>query len=248
MKKQTKQAIIQHAKACYPAECCGVIINDTYYPCTNIAPIGQFEIDPSEYLALQELGKIQAIVHSHPDGEPLPSEVDRVQMGLHGIPWVICGFGDGYESVRTHKPKAYKAPLLGRDYIHGLQDCYSLVRDFYSREMGIEIRDYPRNDAWWEDVNHEPLYERYFEQEGFVRIDGDELRFGDAILCRIGRTHHINHALIYLGDGTLKSEKTTKTVGNLVLHHPYGRLSVRELYGESLQKRTAMVVRHQSLA
>lgn len=243
MKKKTKQAIIQHAKACYPAECCGVIINDTYYPCTNIAPLGQFEIDPSEYLALQELGEIQAIVHSHPDGEPLPSEVDRVQMGLHGIPWVICGFGDGYESVRTHKPKAYKAPLLGRDYIHGLQDCYSLVRDYYKRELSIDLPDFERVDDWWENPEHEPLYERNFGKAGFERVH--DLQKHDVILCRVGRTYHVNHALIYLGDGKLKSEKTPNVIGNhLVIHHPHGRLSVREIYGESWQKRTAMIVRY----
>ncbi len=75
---------------------------------------------------------------------------------------------------------------------------------------------------------------------------GREVQKHDVILCRVGRTHHVNHALIYLGDGNLTSEKAPKVIGdNLVLHHPHGRLSVREIYGESWQKRTAMVVRHQ---
>lgn len=246
--KSLKNAITDHAWQVYPHECCGLIIDGKYQPCVNTAvdTLNNFEIDPAMLID----ANIQAIVHSHPNGNAEPSEIDKVQMGLHGMDWVIVGLGvhsdgEAYCTIKTHRPKAYQAPLIGRDYYHGTQDCYSLVRDFYSREMGIELNDYPRTDAWWEDASHEPLYETYFAKEGFVKIDAKELRFGDAILCRIGRTHHINHALIYLGDAKLTSEKTTPIIGNnLVLHHPYGRLSVREIYGESLQKRTAMIVRY----
>ena len=206
-----------------------------------------FEIDPIAYIELEQSFGIKAIVHSHPDGEPLPSEVDKAQMGLHGIDWVICGFGDDYCDIRRQKPKSYISPLLGRDYVHGLQDCYSLVRDYYDRELDITLPDFARIDDWWEDENHEPLYEQNFEKAGFVKVGN--LQQHDVILCRVGRTHHVNHALVYLGDGKLQSEKTTPGVGDsLVIHHPHGRLSVREIYGENWQKRTAMIVRHKDLS
>lgn len=245
--KSLKSDIHAHALACYPAESCGLIIDGAYHPCTNIAPIDSFEIDPADYVALSELGQIQAIVHSHPDGEPEPSEYDRAQMSLHGIDWVICGFGDGYCEIRRHKPKPYRAPLLGREYHHGVQDCYSLVRDYYARELGIDIPDYPRKADWWEDSEHEPLYENNFADAGFVQVA--DLAKHDVILCRVGRTHHVNHALIYLGDGVLTSESTPDVMGaDIVLHHPHGGLSVREIYGDNWRRRTAMVVRHQSQA
>lgn len=248
-----KNNIHAHAKSAYPAECCGLIIGGEYYPCDNIAhdPSQTFEIDPMQYVALSYKGEIQAIVHSHPDGNAEPSEVDRVQMGLHGVDWVICGFGyhaDGgqYCDIKTHKPTAYTAPLLGREYHHGVQDCYSLVRDYYKRELGMKLPDFPRTDDWWEDESHEPLYQNNFKKAGFDVVH--DLQKHDVILCRVGRTHHINHALVYLGDGTLTSETTPPVVGDsLVLHHPHGRLSVREIYGESWGKRTAMVVRHARL-
>lgn len=253
--EQTKSFILNHAKRCYPAECCGLIIDGQYYPCDNVAPnpAEHFEIDHLDMVEMQEYhGEIQAIVHSHPNGNAEPSEVDRVQMGVHGVPWVICAFGyhaDGkeYFDVKCHKPKAYQAPLLGREYHHGVQDCYSLVRDYYSRELDINLPDFERSDAWWEHENHEPLYEQNFEKAGFVAVDKSvgNLQKHDVILCRVGRTHHVNHALIYLGDGKLNSEKTPDCVGNaLILHHPYDALSVREIYGENWQRRTAMVVRH----
>lgn len=251
--KKLKEAITAHAWSEYPNECCGLIVNGQYHPCTNIAhdPANTFEIDPAELVALSELGEVVAIVHSHPNGEPLPSEVDKVQMGLHGVDWVIVGLGKSptgaeYCNIKTHRPTAYTAPLLGREYHHGVQDCYSLVRDYYSRELEIELPDFARADDWWENADHEPLYQNNFEKAGFVAVDDVQLH--DVILCRVGRTHHINHALIFVGNGKLNSENTADCVGdNLVLHHPHGRLSVREIYGESWQKRTALVVRHRQL-
>ncbi|MPW86907.1 phage tail protein, partial [Moraxella catarrhalis] len=46
--KTIKEAIHAHAKICYPAECCGLIIDGQYYPCDNVAvnPTEHFEIDP----------------------------------------------------------------------------------------------------------------------------------------------------------------------------------------------------------
>ncbi|MPX15586.1 C40 family peptidase, partial [Moraxella catarrhalis] len=139
--KTIKEAIHAHAKSAYPNECCGLIIDGQYYPCDNVAvnPTEHFEIDPKDFARAESMGQIQAIVHSHPDGNAKPSEIDRVQMSIHGLDWVICAFGyhaDGkeYFDVKCHKPKAYQAPLLGREYHHGVQDCYSLVRDYYHRE------------------------------------------------------------------------------------------------------------------
>jgi len=253
--KPLKQAIIAHALDCYPAECCGLIIDEDYYPCDNVAvnPTEHFEIDPKDFAKAESIGEIQAIVHSHPDGGVLPSDLDKLQIELHGVPWVIVAvskqdYGDE-PAFGVYEPCGYRPPLLGRNYIHGVQDCYSLVRDYYSRELDINLPDFERSDAWWEHENHEPLYENNFTKAGFIKVqDKNDLQKHDVILCRVGRTHHVNHALIWLGDdGALKSETTPDCVGNaLILHHPYGRQSVREIYGKGWADRTAMVVRHQA--
>lgn len=85
-----------HAKSCYPDECCGLIIENKYYPCINIAsnPQCHFEIDPMQFIELSELGDIQAIVHSHPNGNAQLSSIDKQQMALHGIDWLIYGMID----------------------------------------------------------------------------------------------------------------------------------------------------------
>ncbi|WP_372810053.1 C40 family peptidase [Pseudoalteromonas nigrifaciens] len=238
-----KAAIIAHANAEYPRESCGVIVDKEYIPCINIAADNaQFEICPMDLVGASKEGKIRAYVHSHPDGCTNPSMPDRVQMNLHGKPWVIT---NGIH-VELHKPDDYQAPLLGREYHHGLMDCYTLVKDYYQRELGITLGDYQRDDVWWESADNKPLYLDNFRAEGFVEVD--TIQKHDLILCRLGRTEHVNHALVFIGDGSLSSESTNDVIGDsLVLHHPYNRESLREIYGEQWQRRTAVIIRHRSL-
>lgn len=241
--KSIEAAIIDHANRDYPREACGVIVGKEYIPCKNIAADDtQFEIDPIDLVGAEKEGKIKAYVHSHPDGSCEPSMPDRVQMNLHGLPWVITNGHD----VELHSPDGYQAPLLGREYYHGLLDCYTLVKDYYQRELGITLNDYERTDEWWVDAKSKPLYLDGFKKEGFVEVD--TIQKHDLILARLGRTEHVNHALVFIGDGTLKSERTEDVIGDcLVLHHPYGRDSIREIYGESWQRRAAIIIRHKSM-
>ncbi|OLF40779.1 C40 family peptidase [Psychrobacter sp. Rd 27.2] len=238
-----KKTINAHANTEYPREACGVIVNGEYIPCTNVAADdAQFEIDVMDIVGASKEGEITAYVHSHPDGTTAPSQPDRVQMNLHGLPWIITNGID----VEIHKPDDYQAPLLGREYHHGIMDCYTLIQDYYQRELGITLGDYERADAWWEDKDNKPLYLDGFKNEGFVEVDA--IQKHDLILCRLGRTEHVNHALVFIGDGKLKSERTDDVIGNdLVLHHPYGRESLREIYGEQWQRRAAVIIRHKSL-
>ena len=162
--KSIKAAITAHANAEYPREACGVIVNGEYIPCTNISPDNaQFEIDPWDIVGASKEGEITAYVHSHPDGSCTPSQPDRVQMSKHGLPWIITNGVD----VELHELDGYQAPLLGREYHHGLMDCYTLVKDYYQRELGIYLNDYKRKDEWWIDAKSKPLYLDGFKKEGF---------------------------------------------------------------------------------
>lgn len=248
-----KSAILRHAHACYPAESCGLIVAGDYIACLNIAcDDNHFCLDPKDFAKAESLGEICAIVHSHPEGGVLPSDLDKLQIELHGVPWVIVAFSQkeyaDAPEFAVYEPCGYRPPLIGRSYIHGVQDCYTIVRDFYARELGIWLPDFARADAWWEDANHPPLYEQNFANAGFRQIakDWQSLRYGDVLLCQVGRTKHVNHALIWLGDNSqLISERTPPCIGNdLVLHHPYARQSVREIFGANWASRVALVVRY----
>ena len=114
--------------------------------------------------------------------------------------------------------------------MHGLVDCYSLCRDWYKREWGLDLHNYERRDQWWE--NDQNLYLDNFEKEGFRRIPVSELQRGDALLMQLSSPVP-NHAAIYIGD-------------QQILHHIQGRLSSRDVFGGYYLKNVSCALRHES--
>lgn len=84
-----------HAAKESPREACGVVVAGAYYPCRNIAndPEQDFAINPVDYARAALLGKIEAIVHSHPKGGPA-SEADRAACHYTKLPWHIYSLPD----------------------------------------------------------------------------------------------------------------------------------------------------------
>ena len=184
-------------------------------------------------------------MHSHPNASARASELDLIQIELHQKPWVICAYPE--VEFQVYAPNGYRAPLVGRNYHHGWQDCFALIRDYYQRELGIAIPDFERIDRWWEDPAHASLYLDNFSKAGFYEVDS--IQRGDVLICRVGRTEHPNHAVVYLAnDAELQSEQTEPCIGSaLILHHPYQRKSVREVYGAQWQERVVKIVRHRDV-
>ena len=241
-----KTDIEAHAKACYPKECCGVVVNGIYIPCRNdsIKPESSFVINQVDKDRAEDLGLIEAYVHSHPDATHFPSDYDKIKIELSEKPWIICSYPNPQFSVT--EPCGYKPPLIGRNFYHGWQDCYSLVRDFYSRELNIEIPNFDREDKWWENSVGPSMYTDNFEKAGFQQVQ--DYKYGDVLLFSV-RSDHSNHAGIYLDmQPNLVSEQSAPYVGGpLMLHHFYGRKSNRELINNFWQSRCTHVLRHRSL-
>lgn len=241
-----KKAIMAHADECYPNECCGVIVNNEYIHCRNISDQkDQFEIHPEDLADIEDQGDIQAYVHSHPNATAKASDLDLLQIELHQKPWVICAYPE--LDFQIYQPSGYLAPLVGRNYIHYWQDCYALVRDFYQRELDVILPNFERKLEWWEDQKHPSLLIENYQRAGFYEVDVP--KYGDMLICRVGRTEHPNHCVIWLGDqGQLKSEHTEMCVGtSLILHQLHNRKSIREIYGQQWQERTVKILRHRDV-
>ncbi|PCE32824.1 C40 family peptidase [Burkholderia ubonensis] len=245
MDERIKQAVADHALAEYPRECCGLIVRsatgDAYLRCRNVAsaPKEHFALAPEDYAEAEEAGEIIALVHSHPGASAQPSMDDRVKCERVGIPaWIIVSLGVqgdgsiGIDDWCEFGPSGYVAPLFGREYVHGVLDCYALVRDWYLAERGIVLPDFERTDGWWDD-GHSNLYIAHCQDAGFLDVGPSvNLEVGDVLLMQVRSKNGVpNHSGVYLGDG-------------MFLHHMYGRLSCRAVWGSMWRDCCTTVLRY----
>lgn len=229
---QVLVSALEHAAGEQPREACGLVVardgGRFYHPARNQAEgLEHFVIDPDDYAAAEDEGAIVAIAHSHVNRPPTPSEADRVGCERTGLPWLIVNWPLGTWEVL--QPAGYVAPYVGREFVHGVLDCYGLVRDWYAREMAIDLPDMPREWEWW--LKGGNLYRDNFAKHGFVEVTGIPQR-GDGFLMRL-RSPVENHAAIYEGAGR-------------ILQHLQGRLSSRDVYGGYWQRHTTAHLRHRS--
>lgn len=235
---ELRQAMHAHAAAEAPRECCGLVIEHVedgkllYVACRNVAPGGgddRFRIDAADYAMAEDQGNVLGIVHSHPNASANPSMADRVGCERSGLPWLIVGWPSGV--ICAVAPEGWQAPYVGREFHHGVLDCYTLIQDWYRRELGLELPDFEREDDWW--AKGGDLYMQGFASAGFAAVGGEPRRH-DVVLMQVV-SDVANHGAVYLGDGQM-------------LHHLHGRLSGRDVYGGYWQRHTRALLRHRSLA
>lgn len=247
MRKHIERAVREHAESCYPKESCGLVVqtgrSHRYIACENTAtdPNEEFRIAPEAYADAEDLGEIIGVVHSHPDATSRPSAADVAMCNASGLPWYILSWPEG--DLRELQP-VDQVPLLGRPFVHGVQDCWQVCSDWYQREWGLEFASYEREDGWWEREDGPDHYRQHFEEAGFVQVD--QPRRGDLIVMRVGRTAQDNHAGIFLGtDPSLPGEDSQAFgPGPFLLHHLYGRPSEIIVFGGPWLDRMRMVLRH----
>tara|TARA_R100000458_G_scaffold58453_1_gene66532 strand:+ start:1609 stop:2328 length:720 start_codon:yes stop_codon:yes gene_type:complete len=231
-----KEKALIHAKQEAPRESVGLVHivkgRERYFPCRNLAdePNLHFCLDPNDYLKCEKQGQIVAVIHSHPTTNPQPSEPDKVACERNKLPWFIVN--PNTEKWGYYEPSGFKLPYVGRQWAHGIIDCYTLWKDWYKGELNIEMSEYNRQDYWWN--KGENLYIDNFKNEGMREVRIEDIQYGDIILMNI-ESPVPNHAAIYLGE-------------NLILHHVHNRLSSRDVYkwGGYYHKMTAKVLRHES--
>ncbi|HAS1339619.1 TPA: peptidase P60 [Enterobacter hormaechei] len=219
MRQKTIDAIMAHAAAEYPRECCGVVAQksrvERYFPCRNLAaePTEHFHLSPEDYAAAEDWGTVVAIVHSHPDATTQASELDKAQCDATLLPWHIVSWPEG--DLRTIQPRG-ELPLLERPFVLGHFDCWGLVMSYFRQTHGIELHDYRVDYPWWENDYPDNFYQDCWYECGFREFDGPPQE-GDLVIMQV-QADKWNHAGILLE-------------GNMLLHHLYGHLSQRVPYG-----------------
>lgn len=238
-------AILDHARDAFPAECCGLVIDagagagPEYVRCRNDAEgdaaQDRFVLNKFDWVAAEDRGTVLAIVHSHPNASANPTDADLHMCERTNLPWVIIGYPSGV--ITQTLPKGERLPLVGRAFHHGVVDCYTLVQDYYHERLGIDLPDFEREDEWWKPgPDGQPgqnLYMSNLARAGFVlRPAGAEPQPHDMVLMAI-LSDQTNHAAI------MDAERP-----GLILHHLHGRLSRHDVWGGSWREHTTHICRH----
>lgn len=207
--------IEQHFKKEYPREGCGVIAivqgKKQWFPCTNVAENKEdFVISHKDYIAIKKKYDILAIVHNHVEQSNEASIQDINSCNALGVPYHIYSYPD--MELNIVKPEKNFYPLIGRDYIFGVKDCFEALRDWLGQE-GINI---PPREPFEEGFYEKHL--NYFSEDYILnwnhkKVEGPPKK-DDVLIFQIN-SKLANHCGVYIGN-------------ELFYHHAIDRLSCRE--------------------
>lgn len=216
--KQTQQ-IKEHALACYPEEMCGLLTDDGFIPLNNTAENPKKEFRILEQDLIPYLGHISAIVHSHcyNSKKPeildvrTPSAIDVKQQKLSNVPWLIVGTEGLTVTPHIQLPREPSNTFVGRSFMWFINDCYTLVQDYYKFNLGIELPDHKADVNYKDLKNHDNLFEQYITEYGFeVTSNIEDLKNGDLLLLNNGIAS-CNHLGIYHEGQVLHQEEVSLT-------------------------------------
>ncbi|MDH0357056.1 NlpC/P60 family protein [Morganella sp. GD04133] len=226
--------IIQHITDAAPDMICGVLSQDDnnsgFKPCVNASPAPeQGAIIDADFLrTLRHSHEITHVICSVPDARSHDISDYQAMSDRDGLPYLLV-LWPSRQSL-TIFPQT-ELDYENRPYIYGQYDCYSLIRDYFLREKGIALNDYPREV--YSLSSGKNIFEVQAPEEGFVKIEDTSLQAGDILVFNLPSTR-LQHSAVYIGNGQM-------------LHHLPPGLSCREAYSEKWEKRTSSVWRHNNL-
>ena len=230
-----KKSFKKYAQEQAPNEACGVFAiiegKEIFWPCKNLAE-GKFDffmLDPDDWEECEDTGEVVGVIHSHPVGAATPSDTDRAACEHLGFPYYI------YSIEHNHweclEPFGWKTPsLIGRRFIWGKHDCWSVVSDWYLEVKKIKLMDWKRPKKI-KDFLNKPQFEEALPKGGFVKQPtNNDVQVGDVLLFR-SVTGNLDHVAVYIGD-------------MMILNHNIKALSCRELFDLRYQQALNGVYRY----
>jgi len=202
-----EEEIILETNKTPAAECCGLIIIDKYIknfplfkllPFTNLSTYSnnEFEMDIDKFTLVKKTKNIYAIYHSHvaPNSTETFSGVDINLSETYKIPIIVyCPIT---KKFNFYKPFSLNYDYLNRGFLVGVRDCYSLVRDYYHKELKIDIPDIYRSYTFKE--NYDLVNE--IKKFNFKNVLDGEIQKNDVIIIEKSSLQGKYTFLIYIGN------------------------------------------------
>jgi proteasome lid subunit RPN8/RPN11 len=218
-----------------PREACGFIINHGGHARVHVVPNaiiepGAFAMNPDDAMDMLRRHQCLAVVHSHVGEDARPSLADmELAEALH-MPHVIVCVDDG--SVSITYPPGWSQPIVGREWVYGVSDCYTLLQDAMQEMGGITLPDFEREP--WPTKTWNMFRPENFTKAGWVEVPlAEPFRALDVALFALDDdSPHCNHCGLVVEPAHL-------------LHHAAGRLSTRELFSDFWRKHVRVHLRHQ---
>lgn len=234
-------------------EVCGYWIpsKDLVTPANNThkTPESNFSIDGNYHVSIITRYPDAVIYHSH-IGEATPSLLSHQDIECSKrmkVPYLT--YHRDYREWDYFDPENLNPyPLIDNpysieiiDFYLGIPwqwdrfDCYSLFRNYYQGMLGIKLREFSRKGDEGSVII--PTWNQYtdnYESQGFTSIALDSTLQKNDVLLMTLVGEQIHHAVIVIDEG----------IGIQILGE--GRVSERVAIGDSLRRRTKMIIRHQS--
>lgn len=155
------------------------------------------------------------------------TDKEREEMNKLKLPFVTVGESKDFSEVFIPNQYFENQKYEGRPFLHGLFDCYTLVRDYYRKTFNIMLpTNIQRTWEWW--LQGENLYLDNARNYGFV--ESSDIKPNDVLIMKLN-SDVPNHAAIYIGN-------------NNILHHVCGRFSTAEEYNSFYKHNTAVIYRN----
>jgi proteasome lid subunit RPN8/RPN11 len=230
--------IQEHAKADFPNEACGMVVNvgkrSEVVRCANVAPEPDefLRIAPERWQEAEDKGTIKLVYHSHPNAPAAITVADKACSEELQVPFLIYAWPS--DMWDYYEPTGWEPDLVGRPFVMGVLDCYKAMTDWFKRKKDIDLPKLTRVEFWKQ--HDDEFIMANMEKAGFVIVDGPP-REGDVLLMRLNEGP-VNHIGVYLGDG-------------MMFHHPAGHISRNVPYALGTSsfyvKHTDYIARHKSL-
>lgn len=215
LNSQQKQKIKEHTLKCFPEEMCGILLEDDFISLKNSSE------NPTEHFKISALSiapylkeNIIAVVHSHCYNKSKPAILDVrtptvkdiAEQKKSEIPWLITGT-EGENVLETIQiPRERSQEYLNRPFIWFINDCYTLVQDYYYFELNITLPDASSTKDYKSSRNSNKPFQPYIKEYGFSETtDITNMQNGDLILIDNGLASE-NHLGIYHENNILIQE------------------------------------------